>query len=91
EFHRGKWSELSPKTKFIAGIIIGLGFLLFLGYVLLIKVLNALTLSVNAFTTLGFGDIPTQGLARYVAIIQGFIGWFLLSIFSVALINQVLA
>jgi len=91
EFHRGKWSELSPKTKLIAGIIIGLGFLLFLGYVLLIKVLNALTLSVNAFTTLGFGDIPTQGLARYVAIIQGFIGWFLLSIFSVALINQVLA
>jgi len=38
----------------------------------------------------GFGTIPTRGLARYVCIIQGFIGWFLLSIFTVALINQVL-
>ncbi len=52
--------------------------------------LNAFALSLNAFVTLGFGDIPTKGLARYVTILQGFMGWFLLSIFSVALINQVL-
>jgi hypothetical protein len=37
---------------------------------------------------LGFGNIPTKGVARYICIIQGFIGWFLLSIFTVALINQ---
>jgi len=60
-----------------------------LGFV--ISLINALTLSLNAFTTLGFGGIPTKGLAKYVCIIQGFIGWFLLSIFTVALINQVLA
>ncbi|MCC6410361.1 MAG: two pore domain potassium channel family protein [Saprospiraceae bacterium] len=53
-----------------------------------ISILNAVTLSLNAFTTLGFGNIPTHGLARYVCILQGFIGWFLLSIFTVALINQ---
>jgi len=87
----GKWTDLTPRKRFLSGFFIGLGFVLFLLYVVLIKALNALTLSVNAFTTLGFGDIPTRGLARYVAIIQGFIGWFLLSIFSVALINQVLA
>ncbi|MFC2123449.1 hypothetical protein ACFLU5_01460 [Bacteroidota bacterium] len=57
----------------------------------LISLLNALTLSLNSFVTLGFGNIPTRGLARYICIIQGFIGWFLLSIFTVALINQVLA
>ena len=56
-----------------------------------ISLLNALTLSLNSFITLGFGNIPTRGLARYVCIIQGFIGWFLLSIFTVALINQVLS
>lgn len=56
-----------------------------------ISLINALTLSLNSFVTLGFGTIPTTGLARYVCIIQGFIGWFLLSIFTVALINQVLA
>ncbi|MGB1004646.1 MAG: ion channel [Salibacteraceae bacterium] len=62
----------------------------FVAYSSLINVLNALTLSINAFTTLGFGDIPTHGAARYVTIIQGFIGWFMLTIFSVSLISQVL-
>lgn len=55
---------------------------------LLLSVTNATALSLNAFTTLGFGNIPTRGFARYICIIQGFIGWFLLSIFTVALINQ---
>lgn len=54
------------------------------------SLINAITLSLNSFVTLGFGRIPTHGLARYVCIIQGFIGWFLLSIFTVSLINQVL-
>ncbi|MBM3178538.1 MAG: hypothetical protein FJZ78_11100 [Bacteroidetes bacterium] len=31
----------------------------------LISVANAFTLSLNAFVTLGFGNIPTSGLARY--------------------------
>jgi hypothetical protein len=57
---------------------------------ILLSFVNALTLSVNAYTTLGFGNIPTHGIARYVCVFQGFIGWFMLSIFSVALINQVL-
>jgi len=56
----------------------------------IISLINAFTLSLNSFTTLGFGNIPTHGIARYICIIQGFIGWFLLSIFTVALINQVL-
>ena len=63
-------------------------FILLKGF--LLSLINALMLSLNAFVTLGFGTIPTTGLARYVCIIQGFIGWFLLSIFTVALINQVL-
>ncbi len=65
-------------------------FLVVIGSVLLTLV-NALTLSINSFVTLGFGSIPTKGFARYLCIIEGFIGWFLLSIFTVALINQVLA
>lgn len=51
---------------------------------------NSITLSVNSFVTLGFGTIPTRGLAKYICIFQGFLGWFLLSIFIVALINQIL-
>jgi hypothetical protein len=56
----------------------------------IVSLINAFTLSLNAFTTLGFGNIPTHGLARYLCIVQGFIGWFLLSLFTVALINQAL-
>lgn len=63
-------------------------FVMLLGF--LISVLNAFTLSLNSFVTLGFGEIPTKGAARYITIIQGFIGWFLLSIFTVAVINQAL-
>lgn len=87
---QGKWQDLSPKQKRWKNIQIG--FLLTIGlfYDLFIKVLNALMLSINTFTTLGFGEIPIKGLPRYLAIIQGFIGWFMLTIFSVSLISQLL-
>jgi len=60
-----------------------------MSYLLLVHLINSFTLSLNSFVTLGFGNIPTTGLARYLCIIQGFFGWFLLSLFTVALINQV--
>ena len=87
---KGKWKDLTPKQKRWKNIQIG--FLLTLGlvYDLFIKALNALMLSINTFTTLGFGEIPIKGLPRYLAIIQGFIGWFMLTIFSVSLISQLL-
>ncbi|MEM6516973.1 MAG: potassium channel family protein [Bacteroidota bacterium] len=87
---QGKWQDLTPKQKRWKNIQIG--FLLIIGllYDLFIKVLNALMLSINTFTTLGFGEIPIKGLPRYLAIIQGFIGWFMLTIFSVSLISQLL-
>lgn len=59
-------------------------------YLLFLMMLNAFTLSLNVFVTLGFGNIPTHGIARHICIVQGFLGWFLLSLFSVALINQIL-
>lgn len=55
-----------------------------------VSLVNAMTLSLNSFVTLGFGSIPTSGLARYICILQGFIGWFLLSVFTASLINQVM-
>jgi hypothetical protein len=56
----------------------------------LISLLNAITLSLNAFVTLGFGEIPAKGVAKYITVVQGFLGWFLLSIFTVSLVNQLL-
>ena len=90
EILNGEWSELHPRKKLITSFIVGLYLFFYLIYVLIIRILNAVTLSLNAFSTLGFGEIPTKGLARYVTIVQGFVGWFLLSIFLVSLIGQIL-
>lgn len=76
---------MKAKTKSYVGPVF------VVGGSLLLTVVNALTLSINSFVTLGFGSVPTKGFARYLCIVEGFIGWFLLSIFTVALINQVLA
>ncbi|MES2389671.1 MAG: pentapeptide repeat-containing protein [Bacteroidota bacterium] len=57
---------------------------------LLMRLLNALALSVNAFVTLGYGEMQAKGAARYLVVLEGAIGWFLLGIFSVSLISQIL-
>jgi hypothetical protein len=49
---------------------------------------NAITLSLNALVTLGLGEIPAKGAAKYVIVVQRFFGWFLLSIFTISLVNQ---
>ncbi len=90
EFLDGKWVDLNKKKKGRTAFWTGLFLLGSLLIALLLRIVNALMLSINSFTTLGFGDIPTKGLARYGAIIEGFIGWFLLTIFSVSLISQLL-
>jgi hypothetical protein len=86
----GKWSELPSGKKALTSFLIGVYLFFYLLFVLVVRCLNAITLSLNAFSTLGFGEIPTRGIARYMTIIQGFIGWFLLSIFLVSLIGQIL-
>lgn len=87
---KGNWADLSRNQRFFSGLVIGLWLFFVILYDVLIKMLNAITLSVNTFTTLGFGDIPLGGIPRYMAVLEGFIGWFMLSIFSVSLIYQVL-
>ncbi|MCK0178871.1 potassium channel family protein [Flavobacteriaceae bacterium S0862] len=87
---KGTWSELPAHKRFWKSVLLIGAFTVAVCYDVLIKMLNALMLSINTFTTLGFGEIPIKGLPRYLAIIQGFIGWFMLTIFSVSLISQLL-
>ena len=58
---------------------------------MIIRALNSIVLSINAFSTLGFGQIPVRGFTKYVAIIEGFIGWFMLSIFLVSVLSQMMS
>ncbi|WP_172805175.1 potassium channel family protein [Aquiflexum balticum] len=87
---RGTWQDLPTHKRFWKSVLLIGAFIISVLYDLLIKILNAIMLSINTFTTLGFGEIPIKGLPRYLAIIQGFIGWFMLTIFSVSLISQLL-
>jgi hypothetical protein len=87
---RDEWGELKPSRKRWTTFVTGTWFMLYLLIGIILKALNAILLSINAFTTLGFGSIPTRGLPRYIVIVQGLIGWVLMTLFSVTLITQLL-
>ena len=86
----GVWKELPPRRQWVTGALVGVAVGGYLIHLALVRTLNSVMLSINTFSTLGFGDIPVRGWIRYAAIAEGFLGWFLLSIFSVSLISQIL-
>jgi len=90
ELLQGRWVDLKSARKVFVGLTVVISVLIFLIYLGLIRALNSITLSINSFSTLGFGAIPVKGASRYITIIEGFLGWFLLSIFSVSLISQMI-
>ena len=90
EILSGRWIDLSSGRKTYVGILVSLAVTIYGLYLFSFRAFNSLFLSLNTFTTLGFGEIPVKGIGRYLAILEGFLGWFLLSIFSVSLISQIL-
>jgi len=85
-----EWEKLTRSKKMLATVLYGIVFFFTVLWFLVIHVLDSVMLSLNVFSTLGFGQIPVRGVPRYLTVIEGFIGWFLLSIFSVSLISQVI-
>ena len=84
------WLELSKNKRVLFGFVTLMIIFLYIIYLILVRGFNSLILSINAFSTLGFGQIPVNGFTKYVAIIEGFVGWFFLSIFLVSLLNQMI-
>jgi len=84
------WLELSKNKRVLFGFVTLIIIFLYTIYLILVRGFNSLILSINAFSTLGFGQIPVNGFTKYVAIIEGFVGWFFLSIFLVSLLNQMI-
>jgi hypothetical protein len=87
---QGRWIDLKSTRKIFVAITVSLSLIIYIISLVFIRALNSTTLSINAFSTLGFGAIPVKGISRYITILEGFLGWFLLSIFSVSLISQML-
>ena len=92
EFMAGrKWVDLEKKDRYWIGALTFFLTLTYIIYLIFIRALNSIVLSINAFSTLGFGTIPVRGVTKYVAIIEGFIGWFMLSVFIVSLLGQMMS
>jgi hypothetical protein len=85
-----EWRGLNTWGRVKTTTLLSLNFFSFLLWGLIMRVLNSLALSFNAFVTLGYGEIEAKGIARYFCVMEGVLGWFLLSIFSVSLISQIL-
>lgn len=86
----GKWDEANQWKRFWVAVIVSLWIFGIFIKILLIRIFDAFTMSLNSFSTLGYGDLPRNEAMRYLSILEGFIGWFLLSIFSVSLISQII-
>jgi hypothetical protein len=84
------WAILDKKGRLKMSGYISLSLVGFLLWGLIMRIVNAVTLSLNAFVTLGYGEISAKGIARYLCVLEGVVGWFFLSLFSVALIGQIL-
>jgi len=89
-FQPKSWKSLNAGEKLYSGIIATLILISYAIYVLIVKFINAFILSLNSFVVIGFGMLPDRGLAMYLSIIEGIIGWFLLTIFTITLLSQVL-
>ena len=89
-FQKDDWESLNTKRKVWSGLMIFFIIISFIAYVLVVKFFNGFIMSLNSFVVIGFGALPEKGLAMYICIIEGIIGWFLLTIFTITLFSQVL-
>ena len=85
-----KWIDLNRKERYWVGTLTFCLTIVYISYLITVRAFNSLIISINAFSTLGFGQIPVRGFIKYIAIIEGFVGWFLLSIFLVSVLNQMM-
>ena len=84
------WSSMPRSKQAMVSLLTTLYVICYLLWHLLLRILDAFMVSLNAFSTLGFGGIPFQGVARYLVVCEGLVGWLMLTIFSVSLIGQLL-
>ena len=89
-FQPKAWKSLKNGKKIWAGLLIMCISFTYLVYILIVKFVNSSILSLNSFVVIGFGSLPEKGVAMYLSIIEGIIGWFLLTIFTITLLSQVL-
>jgi len=90
DFKRSKWVELSPVRKAILGLFVFLLVVFYLLFIMVLKFINGFILSLNSFGFINVGTLPDGGIAMYFSVIESITGWFLLTIFTITLLSQIL-
>ena len=90
ELMHGQWNQLSSSRKTLVGTLTALSLLIYFAFVLLIKFINSFMLSLNMFLAMGFGKTPENRAPMYLTVIEGLIGWLMLTIFTITLLSQLL-
>jgi len=90
ELMHGQWKQLSNSRKTIIGFLTAFVLFIYFLFVLLIKFVNSFMLSLNMFLAMGFGKTPENRAPMYLTVIEGLIGWLMITIFSITLLSQLL-
>ncbi|MGE4541699.1 MAG: hypothetical protein AB7D35_10590 [Bacteroidales bacterium] len=90
ELMHGQWNQLSNSRKAVVGTVTALSLFIYFAIVLLIKFINSFMLSLNMFLAMGFGKTPENRAPMYLTVIEGLIGWLMLTIFTITLLSQLL-
>ncbi len=90
ELMNGQWNQLSRSRKTMVGAVTALSLFIYFTFVLLIKFLNSFMLSLNMFLAMGFGKTPENRAPMYLTVIEGLIGWLMITIFTITLLSQLL-
>lgn len=90
ELMHGQWKQLSRRRKTFIGVLTAIMLLVFFIMVLLIKFINSFILSINMFLAMGFGKTPDGRSPMYLTVIEGLIGWLMITIFTITLLSQLL-
>lgn len=90
DFTRKSWASLTNKQRLGYGTFYFGALMIYGLYLLMVKLFTALVISFNSFSSLGFGSLSLSGVTRYLAMVEGFIGWLLLSVFSISLFSQII-
>lgn len=91
-FSKKPWNSHNNFDKAVSGFLIIFISLVFTLYAVIVRIFVSTMLSLNSFVVVGFGSLPEEdrSIAMYLTIIEAIIGWFLLTIFTITLLSQVL-
>ncbi len=90
ELMHGQWNQLNNSRKALVGTVTALSLFVYFAFVFLIKFINSFMLSLNMFLAMGFGKTPENRAPMYLTVIEGLIGWLMITIFTITLLSQLL-